>query len=49
MIEERPSADDEQADVDAAPEGASEEARPDDEVTDPDAEQQDPEAGPAAS
>ena len=44
-----------EADVESAPEGAAEEARPDTEegdegtVTDPDAEQQDPESGPAAS
>ena len=47
----------EDAGMDAAPEGASDEARPDEQeetsgeggVTDPDAEQQDPESGPAAS
>ena len=48
----------EEAGVDAAPEGTSEEGRPDEQesggageggITDPDAEQQDPESGPAAS
>ncbi len=53
--------DEEQAGMDAAPEGAAEEARPDSEdadteralsdpeqIADPDAEQQDPESGPAS-
>ena len=39
---------DEEASADAAPEGASAEGRPDESVTDPDPEQQDPEAGAAA-
>ena len=39
---------DEQASVDAAPEGASAEARPDESATEPEADQQDPESGPAA-
>jgi hypothetical protein len=38
---------DEEASLDAAPEGASAEARPD-ESTEPEAEQQDPESGAAA-
>ena len=55
MIEENQP---EEATADAAPEGASDEARPDDApdealenadaITDPDAEQADPESGPAA-
>ena len=48
-MEEQPRPD-EDMDLEAAPEGASEEARPDeDDVGDPDPEQQDPESGPAAS
>jgi hypothetical protein len=39
----------EDRDLDASPEGASDEARPDeDDVSDPDPEQADPESGPAA-
>jgi hypothetical protein len=38
----------EDRDLDAAPEGAEDEVRPDEGTTDPDAEQQDPESGPAA-
>jgi hypothetical protein len=39
----------EDGDLDAAPEGATDEARPDEEdVRDPDPEQADPESGPAA-
>jgi hypothetical protein len=39
----------EDRDLDAAPEGADDEARPDaDDVRDPDPEQADPESGPAA-
>jgi hypothetical protein len=39
---------DEEASLDAAPEGASREARPDKSATEPHAEQQDPESGAAA-
>jgi hypothetical protein len=39
----------EEATTDEAPEGATEEARPDEhDVQDPDAQQQDPESGPAS-